>query len=588
MTIENILFFIGGVSLFLFGMQVMGDALEKSAGNSLKTMLSRLTGNPITGFLLGAGVTAIIQSSSATTVMLVGFVNSGLMTLSGAIPIIMGANVGTTITSWILSLTGIEGDNLLMTMLKPVNFTAILAIIGVVLFVFMKSPKKKDIGMILLGFSVLIYGMDIMSDAVAPLKNVPEFVSLFEGLSNPILGVLVGAGVTAIIQSSSASVGILQSLALSTGAVTFGNAIPIIMGQNIGTCVTAMISSAGANKNAKRVRIVHLCFNIIGTVVLLTAFIIVKATVAPVAEFLEGPVDAAGIAIAHTAFNLVCTALLLPFGKQLEKLSYLIIRDGKEKEKNSRFDDRLLDTPTFAIDAVKKATYEMAEEAKASISCALGILRDKYTTANGETVRNFEERGDEFEDQIGSYLLKVTGRDLTEMDSHEVTKLLHSINDLERLTDHAVNLCESAEEMASKELSFSDEAIRELNVVLCATEEILSLAIEAYTTENLEKARRVEPLEEVIDELVSDVRLSHISRLKNNECTVELGFILNDVLTNLERISDHCSNIAGCLIEIANASLDMHGYTISLRDGDGEYTRLYEDYSVKYNLIISK
>lgn len=595
MGYEEILLFIGGVCMFLFGMQAMGEGLEKSTGNYLKTLLEKLTANPFVGFLLGAAVTAVIQSSSATTVMLVGFVNSGIMTLRGAIPVIMGSNVGTTITSWVLSLAGIEGGNFFTDMLKPVNFTAILALVGVIFYVFLKSARKKDIGLILLGFSVLIYGMDIMSGAVSGLRNEPAFVQLFETLSNPILGVLAGALVTAIIQSSSASVGILQSLTLPrvdsvTGlpvpnTLTYSSAIPIIMGQNIGTCVTALISSFGANKNAKRVAVVHLSFNIIGTVLLLCVYSLVAALCAPVAEFLAGTIDASGIAVVHTAFNLICTAMLLPAGRLLEKLSYLIVREkSAEDEKNTRFDDRLLVTPAFAIDTARKATVEMANTAKEAISLAISAL-DSPDPKLAAKIRELETRGDRDEDEIGSYLLKIASQDLTPYDSREVTKLLHSIGDLERLSDHAVNILESAEEMAEKKLTFSDTARAEIGIMIDAVTEIVELAVKSYDTGDTELARTVEPLEEVIDKLQSDVRISHIGRLKDGECTVELGFVLSDLLTNLERISDHCSNIAGCVVEISHSSLGMHSYTEKRKVGDEDYDRYFDTFSKKYSLV---
>ncbi len=593
MGYEEILLFIGGVCLFLFGMQAMGEGLEKSAGKHLKNLLEKLTSNPVMGFVLGAAVTAVIQSSSATTVMLVGFVNSGIMTLRGAIPVIMGSNVGTTITSWILSMAGIEGGNFFTDMLKPVNFTAILALVGVIFYVFLKSANKKDIGLILLGFSVLIYGMDIMSGAVSGLRKEPAFVQLFETLSNPILGVLAGALVTAIIQSSSASVGILQSLTLprydASGALipntlTYSSAIPIIMGQNIGTCVTALISSFGANKNAKRVAIVHLSFNIIGTVALLTVYSLVAAFVTPVGEFLNGTIDAAGIAIVHTVFNLVCTALLLPAGRLLERLSYLIVRDKKEDtEKTTRFDDRLLTTPAFAIETARKATVDMANTARESVALAISAL-DGADEKLSAKIRELEGQGDRDEDEIGSYLLKITSEDLSAADSREVTKLLHSIGDLERLTDHAVNIVESAEEMAEKRLAFSDAAKAEIKIMTDATMEILELATNAYATGDIALAKTVEPLEEVIDQLQTNIRLSHIRRLTSGECTVELGFVLSDLLTNLERIADHCSNIAGCVIEIAHASLGMHSYAESQKSGNADYDRHFEQFAEKYSL----
>ncbi len=582
MQLKDVLFFIGGICLFLYGMHIMGEGLEKSAGKQLKGLLAKLTSNPVKGFILGAGVTAIVQSSSATTVMLVGFVNSGIMTLSGAIPIIMGANVGTTITSWLLSLTGVEGSAWYMQLLKPVNFSAALALLGVIFCVFMKSPKKKDIGTILIGFAILFYGMHMMSDSVKALQDA--FQPVFEALSNPILGVLAGAGITAIIQSSSASVGILQSAASSV-YISHATALPIIMGQNIGTCVTALISSVGANKNAKRVGIVHLVFNLIGTAVLLAIYGILFATVEPIRTFMtSNATSEVGISIMHTGFNIICTLLLLPFGKQLEKLSYLIIKEGGKGEKTTRFDDRLLATPTFALDSARKATVEMASEAKLSILESMELIT-AYDRKRAEKVRVYEDNGDKFEDDIGSYLLKITALDLTEGDSREATKLLHSISDLERLTDHAVNITESAEEMAEKNLSFTQDAQREIGIIMAATREIVELATESYITGNLELARRVEPLEEVIDDLQSDIKLSHITRLKNNQCTIEVGFVLNDLLTNLERVADHCSNLAGCVIEIDHAGLGMHSYTEHVKEGNAKYDELFEEYSVKYSLL---
>lgn len=581
MDFTNILTLIGGICLFLFGMTVMGDALEKSAGTQLKGLLARLTSNPLKGFVLGAAVTAIIQSSSATTVMLVGFVNSGLMTLSSVIPVIMGANVGTTITAWILSLMGVGDGNFFMTMLKPTSFTPILAVIGVVLYIFLKNAKKKDIGLILLGFAVLIYGMDIMSDAVAPLKENEAFSSILLMFSNPILGVLAGALITAIIQSSSASVGILQALS-ATGAITFGSAIPIIMGQNIGTCVTAMLSSVGTNKNARRVAMVHLYFNIIGTVSLLSLFYIANAIFS--FGFLENAVDQKYIAIVHTAFNVGCTVLLLPCHKLLEKLAILTIKDKKgSEEKINLFDDRLLTTPSVAIDRCHNVTVEMAKTAVNSLIKSLTLF-ENYDNKIIEEIDKEEDQVDIYEDEIGSYLVKLTKCDLAERDSLEVTKLLHIIGDLERISDHAVNLAESAQEIHDKKISFSAQAKKELSVMMSAVREILDTSLSAFIGNSLELAAIVEPLEEVVDDLKDKIKLNHIKRLQNNECTIELGFILSDLLTNLERISDHCSNIAGCVIEIAHDSLGMHGYTKALRRGNDNYDEHYEEFSRKYAL----
>ena len=586
-TAQNVIFkmvlpLVAGIALFLFGMNVMGESLEKSAGNKLKGILGKMTQNPIKGFLLGAGVTAVIQSSSATTVMLVGFVNSGLITLGGAIPIIMGANVGTTITAWILSLTGIEGESLFLTLLKPSSFTPVLAAIGAVLYLFIKSEKKKNVGLILLGFSVLIFGMDMMSEAVAPLKTIPEFGELLLVFNNPILGVLMGAGVTAIIQSSSASVGILQALTV-TGAVTFGTAIPVIMGQNIGTCITALISSIGANKDAKRVAMVHLYFNIIGTVVLLLGFYILHAIIG--FDFITNntPIDKAWIAIIHTMFNLLATSLLLPFGKQLAKLATLTVRDTKKEEEKPLFDDRLLATPAIAIEHARQVTVTMAERTLASVKKSFDILNG-YTKEKFREIEREEGEIDVFEDEIGSYLLKITSHDLSETDSFEVTKLLHTIGDLERLSDHSVNIAESADEMFNKDISFSEEAKQELKVMIDAVGEILDKAINSFKQNDSDTAASVEPLEEVIDGLRSEIKLRHIQRLKNNECTVELGFILTDLLTNLERVADHCSNIAGCVIEISRNSLGLHSYTESVKRGNTQFERDYAAYAEKYQL----
>lgn len=580
---QEILALVGGIALFLFGMTVMGDALERSAGKQLKSILGKMTSNPVKGFLLGAGVTAIIQSSSATTVMLVGFVNSGLMTLTGAIPVIMGANVGTTITAWILSLSGLEGNSFIVQIFKPTNFTPILAVIGVVLFVFLKNARKKDIGLALLGFSVLIFGMDAMSDAVSGLKNVPEFTALFTAFKNPILGVLVGAAVTAIIQSSSASVGILQALAV-TGQIPFVSAIPIIMGQNIGTCVTALISSVGANKNAKRVAMVHLYFNVISTVVLLALFTALNG-ILRFDTLLPEYIDGVGIAIVHTVFNLTATLILLPFGRLLGKLATLTVRDRKDaSEKTALFDDRLLETPSIAISRARAVASEMADISLSSVKRAIAML-DGYDDDKMDEVRRDEDRADILEDEIGSYLLKISGKELSADDNLEVTKLLHMINDLERLSDHAVNLAESSLEMHEKKIDFSSGARRELDVMSAAVTEVLELSIKSFKSDDLEIAARVEPLESVIDGLQTDIRLNHIARLKRNECTVELGFILTDILTNLERIADHCSNIAGCVIEISHSSLGMHSYTHSVKEGNAAYDKLYESYSEKYSLL---
>lgn len=588
--LDAILSLLGGLSMFLFGMTVMGDSLEKAAGNKLKTILSKMTSNPISGFLLGLAVTAVIQSSSATTVMLVGFVNAGLIKLSGAIPVIMGANIGTTVTAWILSLEGIgDGAAGWLSIFKPSTFTPFLAVAGVVLFVFLKNQKLKDIGLILLGFSALIFGMDMMSSGFQNDEVESLLGGFFETFaSNPLLGLLTGAIVTAIIQSSSASVGILQTVALaSPGVFSVGMALPIIMGQNIGTCVTAVLGSAGANKDAKRVAAVHLSFNVIGSTILLSLFCLFNYLILPDGlPFASLEATPVAISICHSLFNVICTALLLPCYKLLEKLAYVLVKDKKgEVEERNIFDDRLLATPSIAIEQAKQVSHRMAALAERSVKNAASLF-EKFDKKLYDSVVDDENKIDIYEDEIGSYLVKITGCDLSEQDSLEVSKLLHTISDLERLSDHAVNIANSAKEMADKRLSFSSEANAEMRVIIDAVNDIIEIAIASFTENNLEKATRVEPLEQVIDLLQSEIRSNHIRRLKNNECTIELGFILTDMLTDLERISDHCSNVAGCVIEITHNSLGMHGYTRTVKSGNELYDDYFKIYSDKYKLEI--
>ncbi len=581
MSVMNVLELICGLSLFLFGMQLMGNALEKKAGGSLKTVLSKMTDNPVTGFLLGLGVTAIIQSSSATTVMVVGFVNSGIMTLRQAIRIIMGANIGTTITAWILSLAGLEGGAWYISMFKPDSFVPILAVIGITFFMFMKDHKKKDIGMILLGFSVLMTGMSTMSDAVSGLKEVPEFANILTLFQNPILGVLAGALLTAIIQSSSASVGILQALA-STGAITFGAAVPIIMGQNIGTCVTALISCLGANKNAKRTAFVHLYFNVIGTVALLTLFTIVQFVWSP--AFFSGSIGEFEIAIVHSIFNLVCTLLWMPFTRLLEKLACLTVRDNETKEEYEMLDERLLATPAIAVERSKSVAETMAQISVETIKDSFSLL-ENYSSEVCERVLDGENKADKYEDRLGSYLVKVSALELTDDDGVESTKLLHIINDFERISDHSVNILQSAEEISAKKLSFSGDAKRELSVMLDAVGEIVDLAYDSFVNENLDSAIQVEPLEQVVDKLKATIKSRHVARLQKGECTIELGFILTDIVTNLERVSDHCSNIAGCMLEMAHKDMEIHKYLRSVKDGNKEeYNHYFDYFNMKYDI----
>ncbi|MEE0180403.1 MAG: Na/Pi cotransporter family protein [Anaerovoracaceae bacterium] len=581
MNIFDFLSLIGGLALFLFGMQVMGNALEKKAGGQLNTVLGKITDNPIKGFGLGLGITSIVQSSSATTVMLVGLVNSEIITLKQSIYVIMGANVGTTVTAWLLSLTGISGDSVIVQLLKPSSFTPVLALIGIIFYMFVKNTEKKDTGMILLGFAVLMYGMESMSGAVSGLKEVEGFTNLLTVFSNPILGVLAGALLTAIIQSSSASVGILQALS-TTGAITYASAIPIIMGQNIGTCVTALISSIGANKNAKRVAFVHLYFNIIGTVVLLLLFYSVNSFVH--FAFVDLQANQFGIAITHSMFNLLCTALLLPFGAGLGKLATLTIKDAPTKEEATLLDERLLITPSVALERAEAVTADMADAAVNSIKTAMPLL-SIYDAPTAKKVRKYEKDADVYEDAIGSYLVKLSNEDISEIENHKITKLLKLIGDFERISDHAVNIVESAEEINSKHIEFSDEAKHEVSILKEAVFEITDLAYGAFIDNDLDKASLVEPLEQTIDILVEQIKLHHILRLQKSECTIDHGFVLSDILTNLERTADHCSNIAACITEISeNASFDMHKYLGDIRNDTDEFKSNFKMYKNKYSL----
>lgn len=581
MDLFDVLTLLGGLSLFLFGMNLMGASLEKRAGSSLKILLGKLTSRKILGFLTGMGVTAVIQSSSATTVMVVGFVNSGLLTLRQAISVIMGANVGTTVTAWILSLTGLDGDNFFVMLLKPTSFTPILALIGVVLTMMAKSDKKKDVGMILLGFAVLMFGMDTMSGAVAGLEEVPEFRDILLMFSNPVLGVLAGAGLTAIIQSSSASVGILQALS-ATGQVTYGAAIPIIMGQNIGTCVTAMISSVGANKNAKRAAVVHLLFNIVGTAVWLAVFYGINAVVQ--FSFVSHSIDQLGIAVVHTAFNILCTALLFPFSGLLEKMACRLVPDTKAPEKIQILDERFLATPSVAIDRCQEVAETMARISMDALKTSCQLI-EHYDPKSAQAVRETEQEADQYEDMLGTYLVKLGRADLNAADSRETAKLLHIIGDFERISDHAVNLVESAEEIRNKGLSFSVHAKQELAVLTAAVGEVMDLALDAFLQNNPALAAKVEPLEQVVDTLKEQLRNRHILRLQKGECTIELGFVWSDLLTSLERVADHCSNIAGCVIEMSHDSLDVHEYLDNVKAGGPGFLRAYEAYAQKYALM---
>ena len=580
MDLFQFLNMIGGLSLFLFGMNLMGQALERRAGSGMRTLLSRMTTGKAAGFLTGCGVTAVIQSSSATTVMVVGFVNSGLMTLRQAIHVIMGANVGTTVTAWILSLGGISGDSIVVQLLKPTSFTPVMALIGVALLLFSKSSKKKDSGTILLGFAVLMFGMDAMTGAVSGLAEVPAFRELFLMFRNPLLGLLAGAVLTGIIQSSSASVGILQALA-ATGQVPFSAAIPIIMGQNIGTCVTALLSSVGANRNARRAAFVHLSFNIIGSTVLLTVFSLVQGLFHP--AIFAGPADQFNIAIAHTAFNLLCVAMLTPASQLLEKLAMRVIPDAREPEKNVRLDERLLATPPLALAQCEKQASSMAEEAVTALEEGLQAFAT-YTPALAEEIRRREDKTDRAEDRLGNYLIRLSAQPLSQADSEEAAKLLKVIGDFERIADHAVNLLDSAEELRDKQLAFSEAARRELSVLTAAVREVLQLALTAFTQNDLEAAFRVEPLKEVIDGLKEQLRTRHILRLQKGECQVETGFVWSDLLTSLERAADHSSNIAGCVIDADQHRLDLHQTLRAVRQESEDFRQAYRAYVEKYAL----
>ena len=576
-----------GLALFLFGMDVMGDGLKKSAGNKLKTILGKMTSNKFKGFLLGLGVTVIIQSSSATTVMVVGFVNSATMTLSQAVGVILGANVGTAVTAWLTAMTGMEvegADGIMkgLQYLKPDFWMPILALIGIGFSMFAKKNRYKQLGNILLGFGVLMTGMSIMSDAMSALKHIPEFGEILVMFENPFLGILAGTLLTAIVQSSSASVGILQALT-ATGAISFGVAIPIVMGQNIGTCVTAMLSSMSSSKNGKRAALVHLYFNIISVAIVLSGFYILNA-IFGFGGLLATPTNMWDIAIIHTVFKIIAVILMFPFTKLLEKLAVVSIPEKSKKkgEEGLVLDERLFITPAIAVEQAEIAARKMAVVSCEAMDRALMLLSN-YDAKSADLVRKTEDDVDKMEDKIGSYLVKLSAKNSSGEGSREITKLLHIIGDLERISDHAVNIAESVEEMRDKNIQFSPAAQREINTMVAAVREVLWNAREGFVKDDLEMAASVEPLEEVIDDLRDVIKLHHIVRLQNNECTMEMGFILSDLLTNCERVADHCSNIAGCMLELSkDKALDMHRYLYDLKHGNPEFDRRYQEYKEKY------
>ncbi|MGN0659483.1 MAG: Na/Pi cotransporter family protein [Emergencia sp.] len=578
MDIFSFITLFGGLALFLYGMNLMSQGLEKLAGGKLEGILKKMTSNPLKSLFLGIGITAVIQSSSAVTVMLVGLVNSGIMQLSSTAGVIMGSNIGTTVTAWILSLVGIESDNVFVRLLKPESFSPILALIGIILMMTSKTSRKKDIGSILIGFAILMYGMEFMSDSVSPLADMPEFTSMLTAFTNPFLGILTGILLTAVIQSSSASVGILQALSL-TGSISYGMAIPIIMGQNIGTCVTALISSIGVSKNAKRVAVIHISFNIIGTFICMVAYFIVHYMID--LPFLDSAINPVGIAVVHSIFNITTTLLLLPFSKQLVKIAEGTIKTEPEKE-IAFLDERLLYTPSIALQECNHMTTEMAYVSKDSIMEAMDLLF-RFSEKKADHVKALESDVDVYEDRLGSYMVKLSGCDLSDADSRQISKLLHTIGDFERISDHAVNIMEAARELKEKKILLSEEGIREIRVATEALQEIVDIAIRAFDQNDLDLACSVEPLEQVMDELIEEIKYNHVTRLQSGECTIQHGFVLSDILTNYERVSDHCSNIAVALIELSHASFETHEYLDKLKTmEDPAFREMYQAYKKKY------
>ncbi len=579
MNIFNIFTLVGGLALFLFGMNYMGVSLEKLGGGKFEAILEKMTDNRLKGVLLGMGVTAVIQSSSAVTVMAVGFVNSKIMSLHQVIGIIMGANIGTTITSWILSLTRIESSNLFVTLLKPSSFTPVLAFIGIILYMFCKGEKKKNIGSILLGFAVLMFGMEAMSGAVEPLKDVPQFTNILTMFSNPFLGVLAGALLTAVIQSSSASVGILQALTV-TGSITVASAFPIILGQNIGTCITAIISSIGTSKNAKRTAAVHFAFNTIGVILAMILFYGANKIIG--LPFINDTANAATIAVVHSAFNIFATVILFPFGKQLEKLACLIIPDKEEDKQSSLVDERFLLSPSFAIDKAKEQCNEMGKLAKENIRLCLDFIR-VYSQSKDKKISSNEKKLDAFEDELETYLVKISSMDLTTDDSVKISKLSHAIGNFERIGDYGANILKTKRQMHAKNIHFSDDANKELEIMSKAVNEIVDLAVTAFTNDDISLAVTIEPLEQVIDNLKAELRARHAKRLQENECSIENGMLFFDIINSFERIADHCSNLAVCIIELSQRSYQTHSYLKGVKNSSNTgFMEAFEKYLNKY------
>ena len=580
MDIFNLIRLAGGLAFFLYGMHVMSGGLERMAGSKLQSLLKKMTSNPFKSLLLGAGITIAIQSSSATTVMLVGLVNSGIMSIGQSAGVIMGSNIGTTLTAWLLSLVGLETNNFWLKMLKPENFSLVFALVGIIMIMMSKNTKKRDIGSILVGFAVLMYGMKLMSDAVSPLADMPEFASILTAFNNPILGVLTGAIITAAIQASAASIGILQALAL-TGGITYGMAIPIIMGQNIGTCVTALISSIGVSKNAKKVAIIHILFNVIGTVIFLSLYLLVDAIIG--LPFSDEAISSGAIALVHSVFNVATTILLFPFAKYLVKAANALLRDKNidEIEKTELIDERLIATPSIAINECDNVTLKMARIASESLHTALETVNGYSNTAD-KKISEFEDMLDKYEDKLGTTLVKLSAQKLSDADSHRVSKMLHTIGDFERLGDHAVGLLNVSKELYEKKISFSSVALSEIKVLTDAVREIVDITISAYEQNSPVEATKVEPLEQVIDTVVAKIKVRHIKRLQQGQCSIELGFILNDLLHNCSRISDHCSNVAVSIIEISHDSFDTHKYLNDVRHGNKYFNDIYDSYLEKY------